>query len=129
MSRCSTIIFSNNIIRSSVVHSLPDSPLSLISPLTLSNHLRLGLLRLPCRPLHPISTPSCSSCCGKPSTTLSLQQSRCKIYDGTCQTEYQIHIRERRVHKSFHRNYRKPLHVCPIICHARKACSRHASSH
>ena len=30
-------------ICSSVVHSLPDSPFSLISPLTLSNHLILGL--------------------------------------------------------------------------------------
>ena len=37
-SRCSTID-----ICSSVVHSLPESPFSLISPLTLSNHLILGL--------------------------------------------------------------------------------------
>ena len=37
---------------------------------------------------------------GKPSTTLSLQQSQCKIfYDETRQTEYQIHVREGRVDK------------------------------
>ena len=29
---------------------------------------------------------------------LSLQQSRCKIYDRTRQTEYQIHVQEGRVH-------------------------------
>ena len=66
---------------------------------------------------------------GKPSPTLSLQQSRCKIYDGTRQTEYQIHIQEGRVDKSLHQNYRKPSHVCVQSCHARKARSRHASSH
>ena len=38
-------------------------------------------------PVRPISTPPCSPCCGKPSTTLSLQQSRCNIYDGTRQTK------------------------------------------
>ena len=62
-----------------------------------------------------ICTPSCSPCCGKPSETLSLQESRCEIYDGTRQTEYQIHVREGRVDKSFHQNYRKPSHVCAIM--------------
>ena len=61
------------------------------------------------------STHSCSPCCGKPSTTLSLQQSRCKIYDGTRQTEYKIHVREGMVHKSLHQNYRKSSHVCAIM--------------
>ena len=56
-------------------------------------------------PVRPISTPSCSPCCGKPSATFSLQQSRCTIYDGTRQTEYQIHVREGRVDKSLHQNY------------------------
>ena len=51
----------------------------------------------------------------KASATLSLQQSRCKIYDGTCQTEYQIHVWEGRVDKSHHQNYRKPSHVCAIM--------------
>ena len=66
--------------------------------------------------VRPISTHSRSPCCGKPSETLSLQQSRCKIYDGTRQTEYQIHVREGRVDKSLHQNfYRKPSHVCAIM--------------
>ena len=52
---------------------------------------------------------------GKPSATLSLQQSRCTIYDGTRQTEYQIHVLEGRVDKSLHQNYRKPSHVCAIM--------------
>ena len=52
---------------------------------------------------------------GKHSTTLSFQQSRCKIYDGTRQTEYQIHVWEGRFDKSFHQNYRKPSHVCAIM--------------
>ena len=70
-------------------------------------------------PVRPISTPSCRPCCGKPLTTLSIhavQQSRCKIYDGTRQTEYQIHVlREGTVDKSLHQNYRKPSHVCAIM--------------
>ena len=52
---------------------------------------------------------------GKPSATLSLQQSRCKIYDGTRHTEYQVHVWEGRVEKSLHQNYRKPSHVCAIM--------------
>ncbi len=56
-----------------------------------------------------------STCCGKPSTTLGLQQSQCKIHDGTRQPEYQIHVREGRVDKSFRQNYRKPSHVCAIM--------------
>ena len=52
---------------------------------------------------------------GNPSATLSLQQSRCKIYDGTHQTQYQIHVWEGRVDKSLHQNYRNPSHVCAII--------------
>ena len=52
---------------------------------------------------------------GKPSATLSLQQSRCKIYDGTRQPEYQIHVQEGRVDKSLHHNYRKLSHVCAIM--------------
>ena len=40
---------------------------------------------------------------------------RCKIYDGTRQTEYQIHVWEGRVDKSLHQNYRKPSHVCVIM--------------
>ena len=52
---------------------------------------------------------------GKPSATLSLQQSRCKIYDGTRQTEYQIHVWKGKVDKSLHQNYRKPSHVCAIM--------------
>ncbi len=52
---------------------------------------------------------------GKPSATLRLQQSRCKIYYGTCQTEYQIHVWEGRVDNSLHQNYRKPSHVCAIM--------------
>ena len=52
---------------------------------------------------------------GKPSATLRLQQSRCKIYYGTRQTEYQIHVWEGRVDKSLHQNYRKPSHVCAIM--------------
>ena len=55
---------------------------------------------------------------GKPSATLRLQQSRCKIYDGTRQTEYQIHVWEGRVDKSLHLcvwNYRKPSHMCAIM--------------
>ena len=41
---------------------------------------------------------------GKPSATVSLQQSRCEVYDGTRHTEYQIHVREGRVDKSLHQN-------------------------
>ena len=52
---------------------------------------------------------------GKPSATLSLRQSRCKIYDGTRQAEYQIHVREGRVDKSLHQKYRIPSHVCAIM--------------
>ena len=52
---------------------------------------------------------------GKPSATLCLQQSRCKNYDGTRQTEYQIHVWEGRVDKSLHQNYIKPSHVCAIM--------------
>ena len=66
-------------------------------------------------PVCPISTHSCSPCCGKPPATLSLQQSPCKIYDGIRQTEYQIHVQEGRVDKSLHQNYRKPCHVCAIM--------------
>ena len=51
----------------------------------------------------------------KPSATVSLQQSRCKIYDGTRQTEYQIHVHEGNVDKSLHQSYRKPSHVCAIM--------------
>ena len=51
----------------------------------------------------------------KPSATLSVQQSRCKIYDGTRQTEYQIHVWEGRVDKSLHQNYRKPSHVRAVM--------------
>ena len=46
---------------------------------------------------------------------LNLQQSRCKIYDRTRQTEYHIHVQEGRVDKSLHQNYRKPSHVCAIM--------------
>ena len=63
----------------------------------------------------PKNTPSCSPYCGKPSATLSLQQSRCKIYDGTRQTEYQIHVRDGMVDKSLHQNYRKQSHMCASI--------------
>ena len=66
-------------------------------------------------PVSHISTPSCSPCCGKPFSTLSLRQSPCKIYDGTRQREYQIHVREGRVDKSLHQNYREPSHVCAIM--------------
>ena len=52
---------------------------------------------------------------GNPSATLSLQQSRCKIYDGTRQTECQINVWEGRVDKSLHQNYRNPSHVCAIM--------------
>ena len=65
--------------------------------------------------VRPRNTPSCSPYCGKPSATLSLQQSRCKIYDGTRQTEYQIHVRDGKVDKSLHQNYRKQSHVCASI--------------
>ncbi len=40
---------------------------------------------------------------------------RCNIYDGTRQTEYQVHVWEGRVDKSLHQNYRKPSHVCAIM--------------
>ena len=40
---------------------------------------------------------------------------RCKIYDGTRQTEYQIPVWEGMVDKSLHQNYRKPSHVCAIM--------------
>ena len=69
----------------------------------------------------PASNRSCnigptSTCVlWKPLATLSLQQSRCKIYDRTRQTEYQIHVQEGRVDKSLHQNYRKPSHVCAIM--------------
>ena len=51
----------------------------------------------------------------QPFSTLSLRQSPCKIYDGTRQTEYQIHVLEGRVDKSLHQNYREPSHVCAIM--------------
>ena len=38
-----------------------------------------------------------------------------QIYDGTCQTEYQIHVWEGRVDKSLQKNYRKPSYVCGAI--------------
>ena len=64
------------------------------------------------------------------SDILSIQQSRCKIYEGTRQTKYQnlIHVREERVDKSLHQNYRK-IRMCVQSCHARKPFSRHASFH
>ena len=66
-------------------------------------------------PVRLISIPSRNPCCGKPSTTLGLQQSRCKFYDETRQPKYQIHAQEGMVDKSLHQNYRKPSHVCAIM--------------
>ena len=77
-------------------------------------------------PVRPISTPSSNPCCGKPSTTLSLQHSRCKIYDETRQPEYQIHVG-----KGLTSHFTRPTEnrrMCVQSCHARKACSRHACS-
>ena len=78
-------------------------------------------------PVRPISPPSSSPCCGKPSTTLGLQQSRCKIYDGTHQPEYQIHGREWLT--SHFTRTTENRRMCVQSCHAWKACSRHACSH
>ena len=65
-------------------------------------------------PVRPISTPSCSPCCGKHSETLSLQQSRCKMYDGTRQTEYQILVRGEGLTRHFTRTTENRL-MCAII--------------
>ena len=79
--------------------------------------------------LQPILQHTSTCVLWKHLATLSLQQSRCKIYDRTRQTECQIHVQEGRVDKSLYQNYRKPSHMCVQSCHARKARSRHASSH
>ena len=65
--------------------------------------------------LQPILQHTSTYVLWKPSATLSLQHSRCKIYDRTRQTEYHIHVQEGRVDKSLHQNYRKPSRVCAIM--------------
>ena len=58
----------------------------------------------------------------KHSTTLGLQQSRCKIYEGRGQPEYQIHVG-----KGLTSHFTRTTENLRMYVQSRKACSRHAN--
>ena len=79
-------------------------------------------------PLRPISTPSCSPCCGKPSSTPSLQNHGVRFMMGHARQNTKSTYECEGLTSHFTRTTEK-RRMCVQSWHARKACSRHASSH